>query len=189
MIKMATHSMVTRSKTKISTRSPVKLNNDLMIIIAGKLRSITEKQQAAKTDGDVTVAFYPNRLTATDCVLLHSPLLWSVVDMGITSMLDFIQVYYGGGRMRWPDFNGVKCVRVPDECLDIDFNDALPVDSQTTSMWYRLDDKIYVMARHIEKVALSWCAMNIRRRNEQYADILASLSSPDSSVESEVSLI
>ena len=139
----------------------MRLNNDVMLIIAEKLRSITHEQRSSETDGDVTVAYYPEHLLATDCVILHSHLLWSVVDMGITSMLDFVQVYYGGGRMRWPDFNRIKCVRVPADCLNVELTDALPIENRTSSSWFYLDGRIYVEARHIEKVALSWCARNV----------------------------
>ena len=154
-----------------------------MFEVISKLSVMMQNKLEAETEGQVTI--YKEGLEVLslhEFAILHLPLLRrrTFVDMGVSSMADFVLVYHGAHEIKWPSFANIKYVQLPDDCLDAE----LPQTQNHKALLTRKGDHIYVDAVNVEKVLLSWCATAIVEKG-----ILIHKLSDTSSDDSDVSLI
>ena len=159
---MSNHLMLTRSRAKLEKSKVIlpKLNRVIMFEVVSKLSVLMQDKLEAETEGQVTIDKNGlESLSLKEFTILHLPLLRlrSFVDMGVSSMADFVLVYHGAHEIKWPCFANVRYVQLPDDCFDAD----LPQTQNHQKLLIRKGDHVYVEAINVEKVLLSWCATAI----------------------------
>ena len=183
---MTNHLMLTRSRAKLEKSKVIlpKLNRVIMFEIVSKLSVLMQNKLEAETEGQVTIDKNGlESLSLIEFTILHLPLLKqrSFVDMGVSSMADFVLVYHGAHEIKWPCFANVRYVQLPDDCFDAE----LPQTQNHQKLLTRKGNHFYVEAINVEKFLLSWCATAIIENGL----LFHKLSDTSSSEDSDVSLI
>lgn len=180
--------------SKPSNKPLPQLNVDIMGIIQDKLGEMTKNKLEDETNcGKCTINGshqYSSRgrvhfemksdvvqLQPIDFIIFHTPIFkeTSIVEMtNAAEMDDLFRLYYYARHhsgFKWPSFNGIKLIRLPDDYHD-NFTDrsldklAFTVERNKE---YGIVDT-FVEAKHIKECLLNWCVREMFEKQDDEGD-------------------
>ena len=186
---MQTRSMTRTVLRPIATSNPSnkplpRMNTDIMQMIQDKLGEMTKDKLEEETNcgeclignfayssrGRVHFEMKPGavQLAPIDFIILHSVIFAesSIVELtNTTEMNDLFRLYHfarnHSGGFRWPNFNGIKLIRLPDDYFDNQTHKAGAMAELAFTVERNAEYGIvdtFVEAKHIKECLLDWCA-------------------------------